>query len=219
MRVASSQWSVGNKSLLCFTLCAVFFTFSTSSHAQQPTRIPRIGYVSGNNPDNPGLEIKSFRQGLQDLGYIEGKNISIEYRYQEGKAERGPILVNELVKLNVDLLVVMPSRAIRAAKQATQTIPIVIATTADPVTTGLVNSLARPGGNITGVTRITRVLNGKRLELLKEVMSPPVRIGVLFQVDSTSGSIHFKEYETEARALKIDLQSLGIQGQDRKSVV
>ena len=111
------------------------------------------------------------------------------------------------------MLVVIPSSAIRAAKRATRTIPIVIATTADPVATGLVDSLARPGANITGVTRITRELNGKRLELLKEVVSPGARIGVLFQDDSTSGLTHFKEYESAARAWKIELHSLTVRGQ------
>jgi putative ABC transport system substrate-binding protein len=167
--------------------------------------------VSGGNPNDP-LEA-AFGQALRNLGYVDGKNILIEYRYQEGKAARGPVLVAELVKLKVDVLVLNASGTIRAAKQATQTIPIVMATTADPVATKLVDSLARPGGNITGVTRITRELNGKRLELLKEVVSPTARIGVLFQEDSTSGRVHFKEYETAARALKIELQSLGVQGQ------
>jgi putative ABC transport system substrate-binding protein len=112
----------------------------------------------------------------------------------------------------VDVLVIIPSSAIRAAKQATQAIPIVIATTADPVATGLVTSLARPGGNITGVTRITRDLNEKRLELIKDVVSQPPRIGVLYQEDSTSGLSHFKEYESAAHRLKVEVQSLAIQG-------
>jgi putative tryptophan/tyrosine transport system substrate-binding protein len=201
-----------NRNVVGPPLCALLVAFCSSVEAQQPPKIPRIGYVSGALPNSLGPET-AFRQGLRDLGYIEGKNILVEYRYQEGKSERGPILVAELVKLKVDVLVVIPSPAIRAAKQATQTIPIVMATTADPVATGWIDSLARPGGNITGVTRITRDLNGKRLELLKEVVSTPARIGVLFQEDSTSGSIHFKEYETAARALKIELQSLGVRGQ------
>ena len=120
----------------------------------------------------------------------------------------------ELVQSKVDVLVLVTSPAIRAAKQATKTIPIVMVTTADPVATGLVDSLARPGGNITGLTRITRDLNGKRLELLKEVVPTTPRVGVLFQAGSTSGDSHFKEYETAARALKIELQSLGVRGQN-----
>jgi putative tryptophan/tyrosine transport system substrate-binding protein len=137
-----------------------------------------------------------------------------EYRSQEGKADRGPSLVAELIQLKVDVLVLVTSPAIRAAKQATKTIPIVVVTTADPVATGLVDSLARPGGNITGITRITRDLSGKRLELLKDVIPTTSRVGVLFQAGSTSGYIHFKEYETAARALKIKLHSLGVRGQN-----
>jgi ABC-type uncharacterized transport system substrate-binding protein len=195
-------------------LASVLLATISHADAQQPAKIPRIGYVSGTSPANPGREVTAFQQGLRDLGYIEGKNILVEYRYQEGKAERGPVLVAELVKLKVDVLVLVPSPAIRAAKQATKTIPIVMATTADPVATGLIDSLARPGGNITGLTRITRDLNGKRLELLKEVVPTTSRVGVLFQAGSTSGDIHFKEYETAARALKIELQSLGVRGQN-----
>ena len=112
----------------------------------------------------------------------------------------------------MDVLVIVPSRAIRAAKQVSN-IPVVVITTADPVAMGLVDSLARPGRNITGVTRITRVLNGKRLELLKEVVSPGTRIGVLFQKDSTSGQTHFDEYQTAARDLKVELRPLAVIGQ------
>ena len=174
---------------------ALLFALCTSAAAEQPGRIPRIGYVSGTSANDPEPQIEAFRQGLRDLGYIEGKNILVEYRYREGKADRGPSLVAELVQLKVDVLVLPPSPSIRAAKQATKTIPIVMVTTADPVATGLVDSLARPGGNITGLTRITRDLNGKRLELLKEVVPTTPRVGVLFQAGSTSGDIHFKEYE------------------------
>jgi putative ABC transport system substrate-binding protein len=110
-----------------FVLSALLFALCGSATAQQPAKIPRIGYLSGSNPDNDRLGIKAFRQGLQEVGYIEGKNILVEYRYQEGNVERGPILVSELVKLKVDVLVVIPSSAILAAKQATQTIQVQIA--------------------------------------------------------------------------------------------
>jgi putative tryptophan/tyrosine transport system substrate-binding protein len=203
-----------SKKVIGFALGVMLFAICFSAQAQQPGKIPRIGYVSGaDDLNDPGPE-KAFRQGLRDLGYIEGKNILIEYCSQEGKADRGPSLVAELVQSKVDVLVLVTSPAIRAAKQATRTIPIVMVTTADPVATGLVDSLARPGGNITGLTRITRDLNGKRLELLKEVVPTTPRVGGLFQAGSTSGDIHFKEYETAARALKIELQSLGVRGQN-----
>ena len=123
--------------------------------AQQPTKIPRIGYVSANgDPNNPGPQVEAFRRELRDLGYVEGKNILIEFRYVEGKSDRIPSLVNELVQLKVDLLFLGPQPAIRAAKQATKTIPIVMVTTQNPVAAGFVDSLARPGGNITGVTQL-----------------------------------------------------------------
>ena len=199
--------------IFLFSVSALLFAPCLPVDAQQSAKIPRIGYVSSTTDKNFPHDINPFRSGLRDLGYVEGKNIFVEYRYAEGKAERNPILVAELIKLNVDVLVLIPTPAIRAAKKATQTIPIVMVTTADPVATGLISSLARPGGNITGVTRIMRDLNGKRLEFLKEVVSPSPRIGVLFQEDSTSGLIHFKEYETAARGLKLDLQSLRVNGQ------
>ncbi|MBI2350370.1 MAG: hypothetical protein HYV00_02630, partial [Deltaproteobacteria bacterium] len=136
------------------------------AQAQQAGKIPRIGFVSGpGDPNTPGLHVEAFRQGLRDLGYIEGKNILVEYRYVEGNAARAPGLVAELVQLKVDVLVTGLLGAIRAGKQATKTIPIVMVTLVDPVATGLIDSLARPGGNVTGLTRLTRELSGKRLEL------------------------------------------------------
>src|SRR5262249_17496021 len=145
-----------HKRVVVFGLCATFCALCSAVQSQQLTKIPRIGYVSGGNSDNPGLDIKAFQQGLQNLGYIEGKNILIEYRYAEGKVDRLPSLVSELVQLNVDVLVTSPITAIRTAKESTKTIPIVMVTIQDPVATGIVDSLARPGGNITGLTRLTR---------------------------------------------------------------
>jgi putative ABC transport system substrate-binding protein len=179
------------------------------AHAQQPAKVPRIGYVSGTGDlSNPGANTEAFRQGLRDLGYIEGKNILVEYRYAEGKLDPIPSIVAELVQLKVDVVVAAPLPAIRAAKQATKTIPIVMGTSQDPVATWLVDSLARPGGNITGLTRLTRDLSGKRLELLKEMVSGISRVGVL--VDANTTGPGFKDYETAASALKIQLQSLGV---------
>src|SRR4030095_17242317 len=158
--------------------------------AQQPKKLPRIGYlVTVGDRSNPAFPDKAFQQGLRDLGYIEGENILVEYRYLEGKRDRIPSLVAELVKLNVDVLVASTPPAIRAAKQATKTIPIVIVTTNDPVATGVVDSLSRPGGNITGLTRLTRDLSGKRLELLREVIPKLSRVGVLAVADPTSAGL------------------------------
>jgi putative ABC transport system substrate-binding protein len=188
----------------------------TSVHlveAQQPKKVPRIGYVSASGgPGTPDPRFEAFRQGLRDLGYIEGKNILVEYRYAEGKQDPIPSLVAELVQLNVDVLVSPALPAIRAAKQATKTIPIVMVFNVDPVETGIVDSLAHPGGNITGLTRLTRELGGKRLELLKEVVARISRVGVLWDVDEASAAIGFKEYEAAAHAMKIQLQSLEVRG-------
>ena len=182
-----------------------------SAEAQQPTKIPRIGYVSGSgDSSNPGPLWEAFRQGLRELGYTEGKNVLVEYRYAEGKLDRTSNLVAELVQLQVDVIVVAALPGILAAKQATKTIPVVMVTSQDPVAVGLVDSLARPGGNITGLTRLTGELRGKRLELLKEVVPRMSRIGVL--VDANTTGLPFKDYETAASALKIPLQSLEVRG-------
>ena len=170
--------------------------------AQQSKRIPRIGYVATTAPDTPNN--LAFRQGLRDFGYVEGKNILVDDRYAEGKAERISRLVAELLQLKIDILVSPVTAAIRAGKESTKTIPIVMVTTADPVAEGFVDSLARPGGNITGLTRLTQELNGKRLELLKEVFPTASRVGIL----SVAGFTAVKEYDTAAHALKVNLQAL-----------
>ena len=184
-----------------------------AARAQQPAKIPRIGILSpSGDPSTPGPQVAGFRQGLRDLGYIEEKNILVEYRYIEGKLDRAPSLVAELVQLKVDVLVIGTLVAIRAAKDATKTIPIVMMIVDDPVALGIVDSLARPGGNITGFTRLTRELSGKRLELLKEAVPGMSRVGVLWDADAPGPAISFKEYEAAARALKIQLLSLEVRG-------
>jgi putative ABC transport system substrate-binding protein len=201
------------KNFFGLTLCALLLVVSVSVEAQQPKKIPRIGFVSGSgDTKNPGPNIESFRQGLRDLGYVEGKNIVVEYRYAEGNNERLPGLVAELVQLKVDVVVVVALPAIRAAKQATTTIPIVMVTNFDPVAFGLVASLARPGGNVTGLTLLTRDLSGKRLELLREVVPGISRVAILVVVPSGRGDTGFQDYEATARALKIQLQSLEVRG-------
>jgi putative ABC transport system substrate-binding protein len=185
---------------MLLALCSV-------AEAQQPTKVPRIGFLSNlvsPTPTAPDLVADAFSQGLRDLGYIQGKNIVVEYRYSEGIEDRLPGLVAELIQLKVDILVSASLRAIRAAKQATKTIPIVIVTTADPVAAGLVDSLARPGGNITGFTRLTRDLSGKRLDLLKEVIPRVSRVGVVSREDS------FQYYESAARAVNLQCFSLEV---------
>jgi putative ABC transport system substrate-binding protein len=204
--------------IFVWLLATVLLTTAPPTQAQQPPKIPRIGYVSGSgDPGAPGPLVEGFRQGLRDLGYVEGKNILVEYRYtvEAGGLNRIPGLVTELVQLKLDVLVATSTLAIRAAKQATKTIPIVMATPTDPVAAGFVDSLARPGSNITGVVSLTRELSGKRLELLKEAVPRISRIGVLWDGNAAPGpAIAFKEYEAAARSLKLDFQSLEVRGPD-----
>ena len=174
------------KSILFGLLTTILLITSFSATAQQPTRLPHVGYLSGSgSASNPGPYVEALRQGLHDLGYIDGKNIVIKYRGAEGRTDPIPSLVTELVQLKVDVLVVPPIlAAIRAAKQATKTIPIVMVTNSDPVATGLINSLARPGGNITGLATLTRELSGKRVELIKEAVPRVSRLAVLRDAES-----------------------------------
>ena len=153
-----------------------------------------------------------FRQGLRDLGYVEGHNLLIEYRYGEGKRDRMSGLVNELVDQIVDLLFVSNQVAIRAAKKTTKTIPIVMVSSVDPVTAGLVDSLSRPGGNVTGLSQLSRDLSAKRVELLKETLPKMSRLAVLWDPEGPGPKVAFIEYEAAARAFKLPFQSLEIRG-------
>jgi len=210
MEYSETKSRLMNK-ILCITLSAWLFALTFSAEAQQPAKVPRIGFLSNRvspTPVTPDLIADAFRQGLRNLGYIEGKNILVEHRYAEGKEDMLPALVTELLQLKVDVIVSATLRGIRAAKQATKTIPIVIITTADPVEAGLVDSLARPGGNITGLTRLTRDLSGKRLELLKEAVPRISRVGVLWVGGGLTTGTSFTSYEAAALALKVQLQSL-----------
>ena len=200
--------------LLVLSLMGTFlFVLSSPAHAQQPAKIPRIGYVSATGDAiNQGPYVEAFRQGLRDLGYVDGKSIVIEYRGAQGKVDRVAGLVNELVQLKVDVLMAPVPGAIRAAKQATKTIPIVMVTGIDPVATGLVHSLARPGGNLTGITTLAADLSGKRLELLKEVVPQLSRVGILVDFEVSASAITLKEYEAVASALKIQIQTLEVRG-------
>ena len=197
------------KRIIVLALCSLLLAPCSSVQAQQPKKVPRIGYAaSGGDINDPGRLVEAFRQGLRDLGYIEGKNIVVEYRYPGTNQDSGPSDVAELIQLKVDVLVSSSAGAIRAAKQATKTIPIVMVASFDPVETGLVDSLARPGGNITGVARLTHELSGKRLELFKEAVPRISRVAIL----AAPGSPSLQEYEPAARALKISLESLEVNG-------
>jgi putative ABC transport system substrate-binding protein len=159
---------------------AVLLAAPLAAEAQQPAKIPRIGYLTGSLAASPHLP-EAFRQGLRDLGYVESRNVVIEFRDAEGKLERLPALAAELVALKADVIVAGGTPVALAAKQATRTLPIVFAAAADPVTDGLVTSLARPGGNVTGLSALTPELVGKRLELLKQAVPEVSRVAVLWQ--------------------------------------
>jgi putative ABC transport system substrate-binding protein len=176
---------------------------------RQPAKIPRVAYVSGRSgPPDPSAD--AVRQGLRDLGYVEGKNILFEARYYRKKLDRTAELAAELGQLKADVLVSATMPVILAARQASATVPIVIVSGADPVKLGLVDSLARPGGNITGISRLTRELGGKRLELLKEVIPGLARVAVLRDVSEPATDYGFKEYESAARTLKTQLLPLEV---------
>jgi ABC-type uncharacterized transport system substrate-binding protein len=199
------------------TLSAMLFALSLPAHAQQPKKVPRIGYLSGTDPASDSTRAETIRRGLRDLGYIEGQNIAIEYRYAEEKRDRFPELAAELVRLKVDIIVVAGGgRTIRAAKNATKTIPIVmVGSGVDPVEEGLVESLARPGGNVTGLTNLGPELGGKRLELLKEAVPKLARVAVLYASGSSSSVLQMKEVlPIAARALKLTLQPWEIRAAD-----
>ena len=213
--MSSDEWRETEKSheekINLLTFCAMLFALSYSASAQQPAKMPRIGYLSPTgNANRPGPDIEAFRQGLRELGYVEGKNIAIEYRYIEGKTDRGPNLVGELVQLKVDVLVLLSSPSIRAAKQATKIIPVVMITTQDPVASGFIDSLARPGANITGVTTLQRELSGKRLDLLKEAVPGITRAAALVGTVQVQSRNDLEWYKAPARALKIQLQVLEV---------
>jgi len=185
--------------------------------AQQQKKIPRIGYLSGSDPASESTRTEAIRMALRELGYTEGQNIAIEYRYAEGKVDRFAELAAELVGLKVDMIVVAGGNRINlAAKNATKTIPIVMVGAAiDPVEAGLVESLARPGGNVTGITTLTRELGGKRLELLKEAVPKLARLAVLYEPTAPGQVLDVKEVlSIAARALGLTLQAWEVRDAD-----
>jgi putative ABC transport system substrate-binding protein len=188
-------------SLIAFVLVVT----GTRAEAQQSKRVPRIGYLSVLSPSSDSMRMEAFRQGLRELGYVEGKNISVEPRYAEGKLDRLPELAGELVRLNVDVIVAGGSTAIRATQNATKSIPIVMAHGSDPVALGYVASLARPGGNITGLTHLAPELGGKRLELLKDMIPQITRVAVLTDPATGGHGPQIKEIEPAAPALGLQL--------------
>jgi putative ABC transport system substrate-binding protein len=181
-----------------------------AAQAQQPTKIPRIGFQAAASASVIAHRIEAFRQGLLELGYLEGKNIVIEYRYAEGKLDRLPALSAELVRLNVDVIVTAGPADTRAAKDATSKIPIVMAFDPDPVGNGFVASLARPGGNITGLSTLAPELSGKQLELLKEIVPRLSRVAVLGSSAEPGNAQSLKEVELAAGTFGVKLQYLDV---------
>jgi putative tryptophan/tyrosine transport system substrate-binding protein len=196
---------------------AVIIGFFSLAEAQQPKKVPRIGYLSNNDRTRESVRAEAIRLALRELGYIEGQNIATEYRYSEGKTDRLTELATELVRLNVDIIVVAGGPTwVQAAKNATKTIPIVmVGQGADPVEAGLVESLARPGGNITGVTNLSGEISGKRLELLKEAVPTVARVAVLYDPANPATLIESKEVlRIAARALGLTIQSWEVRTTD-----
>jgi putative ABC transport system substrate-binding protein len=192
------------------TLVVTFPLCGAVAQAQQAEKVPRIGYLSGSPPSSLAKHNEAFRQGLRELGYIEGKNIVIEWRSAEGKRDRLPALATELVHLKVDVIVTAGPLVTRSVKQATSTIPIVMAQDPDPVGNGFVASLARPGGNITGLSRIAPGLTGKQLELLKEIVPKLSRVAVFGTSTRPGNAQTLREVELTAGAYGVQLQFLDI---------
>jgi len=197
------------RNLGSFAVCAMLFALCSSAEAQQPTKVPRIGYLSPLDPAADSTRSEAIRLALRELGYIEGQNIVFEYRYAEGKQDRYPELAAELVRLKVDIIVAAGGgRVILAAKNATKTIPIVMVGAAlDPVKAGLIESLARPGGNVTGLSILTTELGGKRLEMLKEAVPKLARVAVLYEPAVPASVLDVKEVlPAAAHGLKLTIQ-------------
>jgi putative tryptophan/tyrosine transport system substrate-binding protein len=195
-------------SLACYTLCALICVSSYPVEAQQTKNIPRIGFLSAGAAQDDRERLAVFREGLRELGYVEAKNILIEYRFADGKLDGLPELAAGLARLNVNIIVTAGNEAVQAAKEATQTIPIVMAFSGDPVGAGFVASLARPGGNITGLSRINIELTAKRLELLNETVPSATRIAVLFNPEGRVPMLALKEAQAAAQRLGLHIQAL-----------
>jgi len=203
-----------NKRITCWLLAILFVATVSLAEAQQAKKVFRIGVLVSGSVSTTKSRIDAFQRGLRELGYVEGKNIVIEYRYAGGERDRWPVLAAEVVRLQPDVIVVGSNGFTAAAKQATSTIPIVVTSAGDLVGTGLVGSLARPGGNVTGSTNMTPDLSGKRLELLKEVVPKALRVAILWY-PSSSDEDEVKQTEIYALTRGIKIQVVPVQGPDK----
>jgi ABC-type uncharacterized transport system substrate-binding protein len=202
--------NVGKARYAILAIGAVLLAVPGGSEAQQPENVPRIGFLAAVSHAANSVRFEAFREGLRELGYVEGKNIRIEWRYADGKPDRLPALAAELVHLKVDVIVTGGSTATRPAKDATRTIPIVMAQDTDPVGNGFVSSLARPGGNITGLATLAPELSGKQLELMKEMVPKLSHVAVLGTSTRSGNAQSLKEAEHAARVLGVKLRYLDI---------
>jgi putative ABC transport system substrate-binding protein len=198
-----------NRKITVFTLCAMLFALCSSAHSQQAGKIFRIGYLDASTASGSAVLLDAFRQELAKLGWVEGKNIIIEYRFAEQKPERLPELAADLVRLKLDLILVPSQPTALGAKKATSTIPIVMANAGDPVGAGLVASLARPGGNVTGFSSLNFQLNTKRLEILKDAIPKLARVGLLRPPGGSD--LQQKELRPAAVGLKLKLEEIETQ--------
>jgi putative tryptophan/tyrosine transport system substrate-binding protein len=195
-------------------LGAMLLALSVPAEAQQPTKVPRIGFLAAASPAAISASTEAFRQGLRERGYMEGQNIAIEYRFAEGREDRLPDLAAELVGLKIAVIVTSGTPATQAAKQATGTIPIVMAAVGDPVGVGFVTSLARPGGNITGLSLLDAELDAKRLELLKEAVPGLSRVGALWSATDAGMALAFSRVQSAAHTLGLQLRNMGVRHPD-----
>jgi putative ABC transport system substrate-binding protein len=204
---------VSGKRGVCIITVAMLFALCAAGEAQQSRDFLKIGWLGAGAGEGPGTEL--FRRELRDLGYVEGKNLAIEYRYAHNKLERLSVLAEELLRSKVDVLITSSSASALALKNATRTVPIIFYSVADPVATGLIDSLARPGGNVTGFTIIGTQLAGKRIELLKEIIPKLSSIAVLWNPNEPGSAQEWKESQLPARELGVQLYSLEVSGPEK----
>ena len=197
---------MAHRSVSTLALSALLFALCSSASAQQPAKVPRIGFLNASSPSSVATRVDAFRQGLRDLGYVEGKNIVVEYRHAEGKQDRLKELADELVRLKVEVIVAGGTASAQAAKSATKTIPIVMTNVSDPVALGLAVSLSHPGGNVTVLSTLAPELSGKRLELLKEITPKLSRVSVVGDATNPGNAQALREAELAAEALGVKLQ-------------
>ena len=222
MKVFSGQWSAVSQASglwsvvgFCFALSAMLVALCTSAHAQQQKKISRVGFLGNSTAELEANLVGPFREGLRELGYVEGQNLVIEYRWAEGDYARFPALIAELIASNVDVIVTAGTPATQAYQKAKTSIPLVMIAVGDPVGTGIVASLNRPGGNITGLTSISPELEGKRIELLREVIPKLSHIAVLWNPKNAFHAIENKQVAAAAAALQMKVLYLGAETQER----